>query len=88
MINICGIKGIVTQKVNFKFMISKIHDSIAIFKIKLENDSTITVKAFDEWADYCYTNLEEGCTVVIYGSINSQMEVIAEEVYSENEEPI
>lgn len=88
MINICGIKGIVTQKVDFKFMISKTHDAIAIFRVNLENDSTVTVKAFDEWADYCYSNLEEGCTAVIYGRINSEMEIIAEEVYSENEEPI
>ncbi len=83
--NLCMLKGVVVEQVEFKFTISKIHDAISIFELQLPNNSVVTIKAFDEWADYCYRKLETGDTAVIYGMLNSKMEIIAEEVYSEKE---
>lgn len=83
--NLCMLKGVVVEQVEFKFTISKIHNAISIFKLQLPNNSVVTIKAFDEWADYCYSKLETGDTAVIYGMLNSKMEIIAEEVYSEKE---
>ena len=45
-----------------------------MFDIELLNGSVITVKGYNEIADYCYSNLEKG--QVIEGYINYNMEIV------------
>ena len=63
---------------------SKKHKAIT----KLENKSTIEIKAYNEIADKCYKTLKKGNTVFIQGKINSKMEIEIEQIYSVYEEGI
>ena len=42
---------------------------------KLENKSTIEIKAYNEIVDKCYKTLKQGDNVFIQGKINSKMEI-------------
>lgn len=55
--NICFLKGKIISDIEFQFIINnKKYYSFSIFKIKLDNKS-ITVKGYNETADWCYRNL-------------------------------
>lgn len=74
--------GIVIEEPNFKFIISKnlnfkesMHISLSSFKLKLENETDITIKAYDELADFCYRNFKKGDFIVVSGTINDLFEI-------------
>ena len=78
--NICFIIGKIVSDVEFKFVLESKHISIVIFKLELCNRSIVTVKAYDEMADLCYQKLLKGDMVGIQGYLNSNMEIIVNEV--------
>ena len=78
--NLCMLKGIVIEEVDFKFIINKIHDAISIFKLQLPDDNVVTIKAFDKWADYCYSKLTKGDIIGIQGYLGINQEIIIEEI--------
>lgn len=78
--NICFLIGKIVSDVEFKFVLESKHISIVIFKLKLSNRSIVTVKAYDEIADLCYQKLLKGDMVGIQGYLNSNMEIIVNEV--------
>lgn len=55
-------------ELKFKFIINNKNISIATFKIKLNNNSSINVKAYNEMADWCYQKLVKNDLVTIQGS--------------------
>ena len=69
--NICIVYGKIVSKIEFEFIINvKKYYSIVIFQIELNNKSIVTVKGYNEIADYCYKNLSKGNYCVIQGKIN------------------
>ncbi len=79
--NICFLKGKIISDIEFKFIINnKKYYSISIFKIKLDNKSIITVKGYNETADWCYRNLIKNDNIAIYGNLNSEMEIIVQDI--------
>ena len=74
--NLCFIIGKIINEIDFKFIIGSKNYSIAIFKVRLRNNSIITVKAFNEVADKCYQQLMKNDTIAIQGNLNSKMEII------------
>lgn len=53
--NKCFFIGKIISNIDFKFIVnSKKYFSITTFKVKLENQSIITVKGYNEIADFCY----------------------------------
>ena len=79
--NKCFFIGKIISNIDFKFIVnSKKYFSITTFKIKLENQSIITVKGYNEIADFCYKTLQKENRIVIEGSINSKLEVIIEKI--------
>ena len=80
--NICFFIGKIISEINFKFIVnSKKYFSISTFKIKLENQSIITLKGYNEIADFCYRRLLKNDYVSIYGELNSKEEIEILEIY-------
>lgn len=73
--NICFLMGKIISEINFKFMIQGKNKSIAIFQIEVENKTIITVKGYDEIADYCYEQLKKTDYVIIQSLLNSKGEI-------------
>ena len=79
--NICFIIGKIISDIEFKFIINdKRYYSISILKVELDNKSVVTVKAYNDTADWCYKNLLKNDNVTIYGNLNSEMEVVVQEI--------
>lgn len=79
--NICFLKGKIIIDINFKFIVNnKKYYAISIFKIKLDNKSILTVKGYNETADWCYRNLIKNDNIAIYGNLNSAMEIIVQDI--------
>ena len=78
--NICFFIGKIISKINFYFILNSKDISVAIFDIKLLNESIIKVKGYNEIADYCYSSLEEGMNVQIEGWINNKCEIILDNI--------
>ena len=78
--NFIFVQGKIISDINYKFMIEGKDKAVAIFKIKLLNNSELTVKAYNDPADYCYRNLEKEDYVLIEGFLNSNMEIIIKSV--------
>ena len=76
--NICFFIGKIISDIQFEFIINNKNISIAIFNIKLRNKSIITIKVYNDLADYCYRKLKQGMHVLIYGYINNKCEMILE----------
>lgn len=77
--NICIVYGKIVSEIEFKFIINvKKYYSIAIFQIELNNKSIVTVKGYNEIADYCYRNLKIGDNIYIQGRLNNMMEIEAD----------
>ena len=69
--NICIVYGKIVSKIEFEFIINvKKYYSIVIFQIELDNKSIVTVRGYNEIADYCYKNLNKGNYCVIEGKVN------------------
>ena len=73
--NIVMISGKIISEVDFNFIYNKNkkekHTSIAMCKLKLDNDSIIDVYGYDEVADYLYRNSSE--YVYAEGRIDTNM---------------
>ena len=79
--NICIVYGKIVSEIEFKFIINvKKHYSIAIFQIELNNKSIVTVKGYNEIADWCYRNLILENYCIIEGYIDSKSEIIIKNI--------
>lgn len=78
--NLCFLIGIIVSEINFKFVLNSKNISITYFKIELSNKSIVEVKAYNELADYSYSKFEKEDNVFICGYLNSNMEIIIEEI--------
>lgn len=78
--NKCFFIGKIISEINFEFVINNKNISIAIFKIELENKNHVTVKAYNDLADYCYSKLLKSDIIAIQGYLNSKMEIVIEEI--------
>ena len=75
--NICFLIGEIISNIDFKFVMNdKNNISISIFKLKVNDGSTITLKAYNELADLCYRNLSINNYIVLQWRLNSNMEII------------
>ena len=74
--NICFLMGKIISEIDFKFIIQGKNTAIATFKIELENKSIITVKGYNEVADYCYQKLKNNDTIIIQGRLQDGGEII------------
>lgn len=77
--NICFLIGKIVSDIEFKFVLESEHISIVIFKLELSNHSIVTVKAYDEMADWCYQKLLKEDSIGIQGYLNSNMEIVIQE---------
>ena len=74
--NICFLYGKIISDVDFKFIMNnKNKTSISVYKIQLNNKSIVTVKGYNEIADWCYRNLMLENYCIIEGYIDSKIEV-------------
>ena len=74
--NLCFLIGEIISKIQYKFIINSKDTAIAIFKLKLQNESIVTIKAYNEMADYYYSSFEIKDTICIKGRINTKGEII------------
>ena len=75
--NICFLIGKIISEIEFKFIIQGKNTAIATFQIELDNKSIITVKGYNEIADYCYKDLKNIDTIMIQGRLeeNGKIEI-------------
>ena len=73
--NLCILHGKVTEKVDFKFIYNSKKISVAKTKIKLINESTITIKGYDDMADWMYRYVNINDEIVVSGKIRTSMEI-------------
>ena len=74
--NICFLIGKIISEVDFKFIINnKKYISIAIFKLKVNESCIVTIKAYNELADYCYSKLIKNDKISVLGNIDSDGKV-------------
>ncbi|MEI3436198.1 MAG: hypothetical protein V8S10_07835 [Clostridia bacterium] len=78
--NLVCILGKIISNIEFKFIIKNKNKAIAIFKVKLLDDTIVTVEAYNEKADYCYSKLNKNDTIYIQGYINSKMQIIVKDI--------
>ena len=77
--NLCFLYGKIISDIDFKFIMNnKNKTSISVYKIQLNNKSIVTVKGYNEIADYCYRNLKIGDNIYIQGRLNNMMEIEAD----------
>ena len=82
-VNLVFILGKIISNIEFKFIINSKNKSVSIFKIKLLNNSEVTIKAYNEKADYCYSKLNKNEIIYIEGYLNSKMQIIANNIEKE-----
>ena len=70
--NICFLTGTITNEPNFKFTIDKNHSfkknkhfSICYFNLEVDSSTSVIIKAYDEFADFCYSNLKRGDDIAV-----------------------
>ena len=80
--NLCFLQGKVINKVEFDFILNSPNISIVNFKIELSNKSIVTIKAYNELADFCYSKLNPNDKLFIYGYICENI-IIAENIIKE-----
>lgn len=79
--NECFLIGKIINDIDFKFIInSKKYYSISIFQIELNNKSIITVKGYNEIADFCYKSLIKNNYIALYGELDGKMEIVLRNV--------
>jgi len=79
--NICFLIGKIISEIDFKFIIQGKNTAIATFQIELENKSIITVKGYNEIADYCYQKLKNNDTIMIQGRLEKEkIEILVENI--------
>ena len=79
--NICSLIGKIISEIEFKFIIQGKNTAIATFQIELENKNIITVKGYNEIADYCYKDLKNNDTIMIQGRLEKEkIEILVENI--------
>ena len=61
-------------------MINSKNISKAVFYLKLKNDSIIKIKAYNEIADFCFSKLKKGNSIILEGTIDSRYDVTVREI--------
>ena len=80
--NICFFIGKIISDIDFKFIVNnKKYYSISIFQIELSNKSIITLKGYNEIADFSYGNFIKNDYINLYGELNSKGEIKILEIY-------
>lgn len=51
------------------------HFSIAMFELKIDETTTLTVQAYDDIADYCFECLKRGDYISVSGRISDTNEI-------------
>ena len=74
--NLCFIKGKILEKINFQFLYQKKNISIARTKLELQNGSIITIKGYDEMADWMIQKIKKEDEVIMQGELDTRMEVV------------
>ena len=75
--NECFFIGKIINDIDFKFIVnSKKYYSISIFQIELNNKSIMTVKGYNEIADFCYKSLIKNNYIALYGELDGKMEIV------------
>lgn len=77
--NLCFFIGEIVSDIKFEFIINSINNSIAIFELKLKNNSILQIKAYNEKADECFRKLKKGQNIFIYGTLKKDF-VLLEKV--------
>ena len=78
--NLCFLYGKIVSNNDFKFMINSKNISKAVFYLKLKNDSIIKIKAYNEIADFCFSKLKKGNSIILEGTIDSRYDVTVREI--------
>ncbi len=73
--------GYVVNEVKYDFILNGKNDAIAIFSIRLSNNSVIYVISYNKNADFCYRRLKVGDKIFVVGSFNSKFQIISDCVY-------
>ena len=73
--NLVFIYGKIVEDIKFDFIINGKHNSIARFKIQLNNKHIVQVIGYDEIADFCYQNLGTGMQAWIEGKLTTKMQI-------------
>lgn len=73
--NICFISGKVIEEVEFKFYLNNKKISVAKTKIMQDDKTKVTIKGYNEMADWMYQNIHKNDEIYIEGKLNSNMEV-------------
>ena len=74
--NLCFIKGKIIEEINFQFLYQKKNISIARTKLELQNGSIITIKGYDEMADWMIQKIKKEDKVIMQGELDTRMEVV------------
>lgn len=74
------LSGYVASDINYDFILNSKKSAIARFKIKVENKQFFEIEAFDLLADFCYRSLKLNDYIMIYGSINQNMNIYLYEI--------
>lgn len=72
--------GKIITPIEFKFIMYSRDTSIAQFMLKTEDNQEITIKSYNEVADFAYHRLDIGITIMINGYLNSKTETIAKKI--------
>lgn len=77
--NITFFTGKIISKIEFQFIMKNNrktkHVCICYFTLKLENNTIVKIKAFNNLADICYRSLRQGDFIAVYGTMNSYFEI-------------
>lgn len=74
--NLCFLIGRIISEIEYKFIINSKDSAIAIFKLQLQNQSTVTIKAYNEMADFYYSHFEVNDVICVKGRLNTKGEII------------
>ena len=80
MVNVCFLIGKIVSEIEFDFILNSKNISIVIFLLELNNKTVVSVKGYNEIADFCYSKLDIGDNIMVYGDIDNKMEIIIEEI--------
>lgn len=73
--------GNIITDIEFKFIVNSKNISIVRFAIEIINDQqTISIKAYNEMADFVYNSLNKNDVIIVNGYLTNDGEVIAKNV--------
>ena len=78
--NICILLGKIVSEIEFQFIINSKNKSISYFDLELLNKSIIKVRTYNEIADYIYSKLSKGDTIVIEGRLRTNEVIEIEKI--------